>query len=211
MNQLVDAFLFFLRSYGALLAILDPLGNIVIFLGLVDGLPQRNVSSILNRSIITSLLLLLIFSLLGKYIFFLFHVTLISFRIAGFILLLLVAYDMLQGEYSRVKLSVTERVKVREEGDIAIFPLAFPMISGPGALTLAVVLMGEVNTFLRLIALLVAIFSAIFTVYLILRKSSHLAKRFGRTGLMVVKRLMGLLLAAMAVQFVLEGIEELLR
>lgn len=199
-------FVFFMRAFVAFLAILDPIGNMLFFVGLTEDYSEEKKNVTLKKAILASFLTLLLFSLFGKHIFSLFHITIESFSIAGGILLFFIAYEMIRGEYPSVKKTASAMMGVREKEDISIFPLAIPMISGPGAITLAVVLMGEAKGFLRHALLITALVIALIVVFIVMKSAIYLRTKLGRTGLSVISRLMGIILAAMAVQFVIEGI-----
>ncbi|HSQ93346.1 MAG TPA: MarC family protein, partial [Methanoregula sp.] len=145
---------------------------------------------------------------LGAWILQLFGITLEAFRIAGGILLFGIGMEMVYAKTSRTKLTATEKYESRDMEDIAVMPLAIPMIAGPGAITTTIVLMTEAIV-LTPLAVGVVFFSIILSIvitYLMMRNSDYIMSKVGQREYRAINRLMGILLIAIAVQFVLTGI-----
>ena len=144
-------------------------------------------------------------------IFKLFGITLGAFRIAGGILLFLMALDMLRAQRSRVRVSPEEETEGVEKEDVAIIPLGIPMLAGPGSIAMVIVLMGHARSSVVHLTIVVAcILVAGFLTYLILRAATVVERTLKQTGLNILNRVMGLVLAAVAVQFVVYGIRDVL-
>lgn len=155
---------------------------------------------------ITVLLTLLTFALIGEWIFSFFGSSVDAFSIAGGILLFRMALDMLSGQISKVKISEEEAEEITLE-DIAIIPLAIPLISGPGAITTVMLYMAKSTTVVEKLMVLLAILLVSITTHLILLSADKVEKKLGKVGIKVLTRMMGLILASIAVQMVINGIK----
>jgi multiple antibiotic resistance protein len=145
---------------------------------------------------------------LGEQIFRLFGITLSSFKIAGSIVLLLIALDMLQARRSQVQETREEKDAGTAKDDIAITPLAVPMLAGPGAISTAILLRAQAHDWTQQIALLGCILVVCFLCYLVLRLAAHGVGWISPIAMRIATRIMGLLLAAVAIQFTLDAIAE---
>lgn len=151
--------------------------------------------------------LLITFAAAGRGIFSLFGITMPAFRIAGGLILWVVAMDMLHGTRSTQE-GTAEITEGRAKEDVALTPLAMPMLAGPGAISTVMVLSGQARETPQLIAVYGSIVLTIAISWLTLRVGERLVLRMGQTGIRVMTRIMGLLLAAIAVQFVITGVRE---
>jgi multiple antibiotic resistance protein len=149
------------------------------------------------------------FSLAGKWLFGFLGITLPAFQIAGSIVLMMVALDMLRAERSRVRETQEETVAGSEKADIAITPLAVPLLAGPGAISTVILLQSRASGWPQQAALLGCILAVSFVTYMILRLSSSGAKWLNPIAMKITTRLMGLLLAAIACQFIVNAFKEL--
>lgn len=198
---------FALISFSLIFFIVDPLGNIPIFLALTESASSEERKKIARRASLASFFILLLFAFIGEWILRLFRVTMSSFQIAGGILIFIIALSMLQARRSRAK-STPEEEHERSEGeDVAIFPLAIPMLSGPAAITTVMVLINLSNSFTQRALVILSLLITSGSCYLIFRQSARLMNLLGQTGINVLTRLMGLLLAVISVQFVIDGIK----
>jgi multiple antibiotic resistance protein len=185
----------------------DPLGNIPVFLAITQGKsPQERNRTALRASLVT-FLILVVFAFVGEWILKLLRVTLSSFQIAGGILIFIIALSMLQARRSRAKSTPQEEHERPEGEDVAVFPLAIPMLSGPAAITTVMVLINLSTSLTQRALVILAIFLTCLFTYLILRASGRVLGVLGQTGINVLTRLMGLLLAVISVQFVIDGVK----
>jgi len=148
-----------------------------------------------------------VFGAAGRLIFELFGITLPAFRIAGGLILWLVAMDMLRSQRTTQE-TPAEIVEGQAKADVAITPLAVPMLAGPGALSTVIVLAGQARTLARVATVYAAIALTAVVCWIVLRAADRLAARLGRTGIQITSRIMGLLLAAVAVQLVITGVKD---
>src|SRR5712692_10482668 len=155
--------------------------------------------------------LLLFFALFGGLIFKVFGVTLSAFRIAGGILLLITSLDMLRGRTSQTKTSPEEEKEGAQKDDVAVVPLAMPLLAGPGAIATVMVLMSKGKGIASAIPVLVSVLLTFVASYYVLRSASIVQRVLGQSGVAILQRLMGLILAAIAVQFIADGSRDLFR
>lgn len=199
---------FFVAVTVSVFAIVDPLGTLPFFVALTEGFDEANRTVIRDRAVIVLGAILALFALFGRFLFAAFGFTLAAFEIAGGILLFLVAYDMLQGEVGRTKLSATDQAEALARRDeLSIVPLGIPLLAGPGAISTVMIYEGTAGTDLVLnLATFVAIGITTGATWFVLRYGPRIFRYLGRVGVMAVTRVMGLLLAAVAIQFVVNGI-----
>lgn len=198
---------FALIAFTSMLFIVDPIAVIPTYLVITrDESPAQRSRTALRASIAAAALLIA-FALGGKLIFRLFGITLPAFRIAGGLILWLVAMDMLHARRSTQE-SAPEITEGQEKDDVAITPLAMPMLAGPGAISTVMVLAGQARGVPQHAAVYGSVLLTAFLSWITLRSSVRLLRHVGETGIRVVTRIMGLLLASIAVQFVITGVRE---
>lgn len=199
---------FFLAALASTFAIVDPIGTLPFFVGLTEGFSEPDREVILRRATIVLGSVLAAFALAGRFLFAAFGFTLAAFEIAGGVLLFLVAYEMLRGEVTRTKLTPGDQEEARARRDeIAVVPLGIPLLAGPGALSTVMIYAGTAGGAPESVAaVFVAVALTTGATYLILRYGQRIFRSLGRIGVMAITRVMGLLLAAVAVQFILNGI-----
>jgi multiple antibiotic resistance protein len=203
-----DVLSFALLAISSLLIIVNPLGATLIYVSLTTGLEQPARDTIVRDSCRFALFILLFVAVLGTWILQLFGITLEAFRIAGGILLFGIGMEMVYAKTSRTKLTATEKYESRDMEDIAVMPIAIPMIAGPGAITTSIVLMNEalIISPLAIGVVLASIILSIVITYYMMRNSDYIMSKIGQREYRAINRLMGMLLIAIAVQFVINGI-----
>jgi len=203
-----DVLSFALLSISSILIIVNPLGATLIYVSLTTNLDRPARDAVARAACRYAFIILLIVALIGTWILQLFGITLEAFRIAGGILLFGIGMEMVYAKTSRTKLTATEKYESRDTEDISIMPLAIPMIAGPGAITTTIVLMNEATTMtpIAMGIVLVSIAISIVLTYYMMRNSDYILKRIGQREYRAINRLMGMLLIAIAVQFVINGI-----
>jgi multiple antibiotic resistance protein len=198
---------FALVTFTSVLFIVDPIAVVPTYLVITQGQTQAQRRMTASRACIAAVILLVTFALVGRAIFELFGITMPAFRIAGGLILWLVAMDMLRGSRSTQE-GTPEITEATVKEDVAITPLAMPMLAGPGAISTVMVLSGQARTTPQTIVVYASILFALFIAWATLRAAERLVLRVGQTGIRVMTRIMGLLLAAIAVQFVITGVRE---
>jgi len=203
-----DVLSFALLAVSSILIIVNPLGATMIYVSLTTNLDKPMRDSIARDSCRFAIIILLFVAVLGAWILQLFGISLEAFRIAGGILLFGIGMEMVYARTSRTKLTATEKYESRDMEDIAIMPIAIPMIAGPGAITTTIVLMNEaiVLTPLAVGVVFLSLILSIVITYYMMKNSDYIMSKVGQREYRAINRLMGMLLIAIAVQFVLTGI-----
>jgi multiple antibiotic resistance protein len=189
-------------------AIVDPIGTLPFFVALTAGFSTEDRQVILRRCVLVLGVVLALFALVGRFLFQAFGFTLAAFEIAGGILLFMVAYDMLRGEMTKVKLSVQDRDEaIARRDELSVVPLGIPLLAGPGAISTVMIYEGNAsNSPVSILATFVAIAVTTVATFLILQFGQPILRALGRVGVMAMTRVLGLLLAAVGIQFVINGI-----
>ncbi len=204
----VEEIIHFLNTFIAIFVIVDPFAMVPVYLALTERFTSDMIQTTRRRATLIATGILLTFALSGLSIFRAFGITLAAFKIAGGILLLLLGIQQLNNQRTRVK--PEEESEGLERLDITVFPLATPLLAGPGAISTIVLLSTQAKNGIRMVSLAIATIVCMFTVYQVLKIAPYLFQFFGRTGLNLITRLMGLILAAEAIQFILSGIADAL-
>jgi multiple antibiotic resistance protein len=201
-------FTFGLVAFSAVFFVVDPLACLPIYLAITANESAAQKRTTARRAAVTSGLVLTIFAAAGGLIFRFFGITLPAFKIAGGILLFLLALDMMQARPSRTKTTPEEEKEGRDKADVAIIPLAIPLLAGPGAIATVMVLMTRHEGLIYAAPVFVAIASTSVITWVMLRSAQWIEARLSKTFMNVLMRVMGLILAAIAVEFVLGGVRE---
>lgn len=199
---------FFVAVVVSLFAIVDPIGALPFFVALTDGLNREDREVVLRRASVVVVVLLAVFAVVGRFLFQAFGFTLAAFEIAGGLLLFIVAYEMLMGETARSRLNPADREEALARRDeVSIVPLGIPLLVGPGAISTVMIYSGNASGDpVSILAVFLAIGLTAIATLLILQYGQQIFHRLGRVGVMALTRVLGLLLAAVAVQFVLNGV-----
>ena len=206
-----DYLLYFVYAFTTVFVIVNPVEATMIFVTLTTGMSPQEKSHIYRRTTLVAFSIAILFSLAGDAVLRLFGITVDSLRVAGGVLLFLVAIDMLRGVRQQKKVTEAELKDANEREDISVFPLAIPLITGPGAITTVVVLMGAAGTVAEKVLVILAIVLTFVITFFVLKFSEYIDRVLGITGIMVLTRIMGLILGAVAVNFVAIGVWNLYR
>ena len=193
---------FALKAFVSIFIIVDPLGLVPYFITLTSGYSPSKRRRTVHLAIMTTIFVLTAFAIFGNQILKLFGITIPAFRIAGGFIIFMVAIQMLQAQRTRLKATPEEEAHSYEQEEIGVVPLGTPMLAGPGAITTVIVL-SESNLWVILASILITALLA----YVILLQANRISNLLGPTGLNIFIRLMGLVLAAVSVQFVIDGIK----
>ncbi len=193
-------------AFVTLFVIVDPIGLTPLFVSLTSGMTPRQRRGVALRAVITGMAILAVFGIGGEFVLTKIGIGMPAFRISGGILLFITAIDML---FER-RTPRREKTAENDEGpDPAIFPLAMPLIAGPGAMTTMILLVGQNSGDLTSQLTIYAVMLTVLIIAFLLFMTSGLMERaLGNTGINLVTRLMGMFLAALSVQFVLDGLRE---
>jgi multiple antibiotic resistance protein len=200
---------FALVTFTSILFLVDPIAVVPTFLAITQGESEDKRRVTARRACLAAAILLIVFAAGGNLIFRAFGITLPAFRIAGGAILWLVAMDMLRGERPTQE-SEAEIDEGRRKEDVALTPLAMPMLAGPGAISTVMVLSGQARTPARTAVIYGSIVVTMLISWIMLRIGDRVMSHFGQTGIRVIMRIMGLMLAAVAVQFIITGVQEAL-
>lgn len=182
------------RAIIALFIIVDPFGNIPIFVGLTETMEEKQRKKVFNLAILVSLILLLVFSFLGQEILNIFGLSIYSFEVAGGILLLIISI--------RILISGSMHENVESPESIGAVPIAIPLLVGPGAITTTIFNLQAYG----IIAAVLAVVIVLLLTWVILRFMGRIYRFLGKTGAVVIARVMALLIAAIAIQYILTGV-----
>jgi|SRR5579871_1690469 len=199
---------FFLVSLTSIFVLVDPIAAIPTFLIMTAGAGSADRRHMARRAALTCFLVLTCFAAAGTLIFKLFGITLPAFKIAGGLILLLIGLDMLRARRSPTKETPTETEEGSEKEDVGIIPLGIPMLAGPGSISTVMVLMSSAPVIWYAVPVLVAIAITAIASYGILAGADRVRGYLGETGIRILTRMMGLLLTAIAVQFMLNGLAD---
>jgi multiple antibiotic resistance protein len=201
-----DYVTYFIYAFASIFVIVNPLEATIVFISLTSGMKTDEKKKIYWRTTTVAFTIALLFAVAGDLVLRFFGITVDSLRVAGGVLLFLVAIDMLRGVRRQKKITEAELRDANMREDVSIFPLATPLLTGPGAITTVVVLMGAAITLSQKAMVLAALIATFLATYFILRFSEYIDQALGITGIMVMTRIMGLILGAIAVNFVAVGV-----
>lgn len=197
---------FLLLAFSSLFFLVDPIATIPSFLALTADAAVGERRHMAKRAAWTCFLVLAGFAVAGTLIFKMFGITLPAFRIAGGLIMILIGLDMVQARRSQTKETPSETRQAMEKDDVGIIPLGVPMLAGPGSISTIIALMAQSTNWQQRILIMVALALTAFISYWTLAAADRLGRRMGDTGIHILTRFMGLLLMAIAVQFILSGL-----
>ena len=198
-------FEFLLTSFVALFIIIDPIGLTPVFIAITQGMDDTLRRKVALRSVLVSAFFISLFIAGGETVLGFIGISMPAFRIAGGILLFLTALDMLFQRRSKRRENQTEQELI---DDPSVFPLAIPLIIGPGAIATVILIAGAKPGLVGVASTVLVTASVLLTVFVFFSAASRVEKLLGKTGIDVLTRLLGMLLAALSVQFVIEGLVE---
>ncbi len=201
----------FTKAFISLLAIMNPFSSVPFVISLTTQYSKEEIRKIAFFASFYAFLILLFFLLSGDLIFRFMGITIHSFKVGGGILLFLIAINLVQGEVHREKGKSQEIEAALQRENIALIPLAMPLLAGPGSITTVLVLRSYGKNLFDFSAILLAILLACVTAFIVYSSSSFLYRFLGRTGINLVTRISGILLLAVSVQFITDGLKPLLK
>ncbi|GHO87715.1 MarC family protein [Dictyobacter formicarum] len=198
---------FTISAFVTFFTVIDPVGLAPVVVGLTSHFTNAQRNVIVARATLISAGIILFFAVVGRYLLDRLGIELYAFNISGGALLFLVAVDMLFGRQSGARETKAEEEEAMTREDISVFPLAIPMIAGPGTIATTILYIGQATPHpASLISVAAAIISALFLAWLAMRSCTWIIKHVGKTGILVLSRILGIMLAALAIQFMLNGI-----
>ena len=200
---------FSLLALSSIFFLVDPFAALPTFLAVTADQDAAKRMRTARKASLTAFIVLTIFALVGQYIFRLFGITIPAFEICGGIVLLLIGLDMLEAKRSPTQESPGETQAASQKEDVGIVPMGIPMLAGPGAITSVMVLVGQVQAAWQLAAVIGSIAITAMICFVVLGSATRVAKLLGDTGIRILVRIMGLLLVALAVQYFVNGLQDL--
>lgn len=203
------------NAFITLLVTIDPIGNAPLFLGLTAGMSVTDRRATALRGVVVAFAILALFAITGMSVLDGMGITIDAFRVAGGLLLFYTAFEMIYAQRQERKAQTSEAAKKSQVANLAVFPLAIPLLAGPGAISATILLSSELATASSEsawigIAVLLGVLVVLFTMtYIVLFSAEFIDKYLGDTGRLVLTRLLGVLLAALAVQYVADGAVQL--
>lgn len=206
---------FALGAFVSIFAIVNPVGNIPIFEAVTEGYSKELKRKVAIKICLVTTVVLFVFALFGQYIFSIYGITIPAFKIAGGLLLFSVAFSMMHGQRSRTKLSEEDQEEAMEKEEVGIVPLGIPLFAGPGAITTVMIYVSEATSqngdLMAVLSVFLGIILTVVISYILLTYSEGIFEKMGRSGAMAFSRVMGLLLAAVAISFILSGVFQAIR
>jgi multiple antibiotic resistance protein len=199
---------FLKAAFVTMLVTVDPPGLAPVFIGLTLGMSKSDRREVALRAVVIAFAILAAFAFGGAALMDALSISIPAFRIAGGLLLFYIAFEMIfELRSQRERGLASHAVAIDRVRDIAAFPLAIPLMSGPGSITATILLAGRANGNWQMLAGLMAIIAVVMLLcYLAFRLSEQIARLLGTTGNLVLSRMLGVVLAALAVQFVVDGV-----
>ena len=200
----------FLSAFVTLFVVIDPPGCAPIYAGLVKGAPNRIAVAMAARASLIAALILVVFALFGEDLLGALHIELNSFRIAGGIMLFVIAMDMVFEKRTQRREDRAEKVREDHVEDVSVFPMAMPMIAGPGSIATIMLLTARAHGTPETLVVLAALGAVLALTFVALAAAGPLMKLLGTRVEAVITRLLGVLLAALAAQYVIDGVKAVL-
>ncbi|WP_455207355.1 MarC family protein [Kaarinaea lacus] len=198
----------YINAFVVLFVVVDPIAIAPLFLSFTTNNTARQRKHMVVKGVLLATAMLLVFYLFGEWLLKAMGITIPAFRIAGGILLLLIAIDMILVYQSPIRSTTSDEQHEAElKQDISVFPLAFPLISGPGALTTVLLMASNTRDNIQMAGMIAIILVIMLATFVVLRLAPRMTKLMGETGTNVLSRLFGLILAALAVQYMIDGIK----
>jgi multiple antibiotic resistance protein len=202
----------FIAVFASLFSMVNPLGAVPVFLGMTAGYSKKELNKTIFWTSIYFVLILVSFFLVGSYLLSFFGITVNAMRIAGGLVILSSGYGLLTGGFTRENaLDGKIEKEAREKPDISFSPLAMPLLSGPGSISLLISLYAEYKHFQDKLIIISVVIATGVGVYAILRASPYLFKVLGVAGLNAITRIMGFIVMAIGVQYIIGGIVQLVQ
>jgi multiple antibiotic resistance protein len=197
---------FLIYTFTTIFVVVSPISGVVTFISLTSKMTHEEKNEIAKKAVTLACVIALFFAISGSIILNLFSISVDSLRVAGGILLFSIAFDMMHAKVSRESITEEEISQSQEREDIWVFPIGLPLLTGPGTISTVIVLMGGTASFGQKIIILISILLTFILCLYIFLFSRRIHKLIGYNGMLVFTRLMGLLLAALAVNLTATGI-----
>jgi MarC family membrane protein len=197
----------FIYLFAALFSVLNPIGTVPIFVGLTHGDSKKECSRISLWTAINVFLILLISFFIGKYVLSFFGISIDSLRIAGGLIIVSSGFSLLSGKFNK-KRGINKKIETdaQQRNDIALTPLAMPMLAGPGSISLLIAFYQEHHATNELIIATSAILAIAVVIFIILRSANFLAQLLGASGIVAISRIVGFIVIAIGIQYIVSAL-----
>jgi multiple antibiotic resistance protein len=202
---------FLIQTFLTLFVVMDPIALVPAFLGMAGMRPRAEQLRLARKAVIVAGSVMLFFALFGQVFLRYLGINLAAFRASGGVLLFLMALDMVFARTSGARETSEEEQEAKAREDISVFPLGIPLIAGPGTLSSIMILTGKSPNFEGDLGVIVVAFCVLAICYFALRSGTRVISVIGKTGVNVISRVLGVLLAALAVQYIADGVRSLLK
>ncbi len=206
MDLLNQDFTYLLKITIALLAIVNPIGSLPIFISATDGWSKPDRAKTARTVALTVFIVLSLAAFIGDGILSFFGISIPSFQVGGGILIMLISISMMHGKQGGTRQTAEEAQSMAEREVIAIVPLSIPLLAGPGAISSMILSAQQQPSLLGHLSLVIPVLLVSTIIWLVLKLSDGITQRLGTIGINIITRLMGLILAAMAVEFIAHGL-----
>lgn len=202
----------FIYIFAALFSVLNPIGTVPIFVGLTQHDDQKERARISLWTAIDVFLILIISYFIGQYVLSFFGISIDALRIAGGLIIVNSGFSLLSGKFSK-KRGINKEVEndVQKRNDIALTPLAIPMLAGPGSISLLIAFYQEHHKTEEVIIAVLAILGVALAIYIILRSAHYLAKILGASGIVAISRIVGFIVIAIGIQYIVSSIVSIIK
>lgn len=202
----------FIYLFVALFSVLNPIGTVPIFVGLTQGDSKQECSRISLWTSINVFLILIISFFIGKYVLSFFGISIDSLRIAGGLIIVSSGFSLLSGKFNK-KRGINKKIEneAQKRNDIALTPLAMPMLAGPGSISLLIAFYQEHHATNELIIATFAILAIAITIFIILRSAHYLAQMLGASGIVAISRIVGFIVVAIGIQYIVSALINIIK
>ncbi len=202
----------FIYLFFALFSVLNPIGTIPIFVGLTQDYTQKERARVSLKTSINVCVILLISFFVGQYVLSFFGITITALRIAGGIIIASSGFSLLNGQFNKNKgINKKVEVEIQNRNDIALTPLAMPMLAGPGSISLLIAFYQEHHAPDEMIISSIAIIVVAASIYFVLRSAHYLANFLGSSGIVAISRIIGFLTIAIGIQYIISSVLSIIR
>lgn len=202
----------FIYLFAALFSVLNPIGTVPIFVGLTQHDDKAERSRISLWTAIDVFIILIISFFIGQYVLTFFGISIEALRIAGGLIIVSSGFNLLSGNFSK-KRGINKKVEndVQKRNDIALTPLAIPMLAGPGSISLLIAFYQEHHEPTEILFATLAIFAVSASIFLIMRSAHYLAKILGASGIVAISRIVGFIVIAIGIQYIVSAIVSIIK
>jgi MarC family membrane protein len=202
----------FIYIFAALFSVLNPIGTVPIFVGLTQHDDQKERSRISLWTAINVFIILIISYFIGQYVLTFFGISIDALRIAGGIIILSSGFSLLSGKFSK-KRGINKKIEsdLQNRNDIALTPLAIPMLAGPGSISLLIAFYQEHHQTEEIIIAVLAIFLVAIAIFIILKSAHYLAKILGSAGIVAISRIVGFIVIAIGIEYIVSSLVNIIK